>query len=106
MNKINSMRKITVTNAISDYLGLRHSAKELFEYIESLPESEIYVDFTNTVFISRSFAHEYLRQKRISKKHVKTINVPKKIDKMFSVVKSSKKDSDRLNINNIKAISI
>jgi hypothetical protein len=99
------MRIVDITNIISDYLGLRYSAKQLFDYLKPLPESELTIDFTDVVFISRSFAHEYLTQKEKSKKHINEINVPKEINKMFQVVERFSQKR-RLNTDIITAISI
>jgi len=102
---MNSIRTVAVTKALSNYLGLRHSAKEFFIYVDSLPEPEVHVDFDKAVFISRSFAHEYIKQEQNSPKRIKKVNVPINIEKMFDVVKNSKKEN-KLDLTSIKAISI
>jgi hypothetical protein len=50
----------------------RESAREIFTYLKTLPESEIILDFANVAFASRSFFDE-LYSLKIEAKSLKTI---------------------------------
>jgi len=84
------MYKISIAESISPRLGYRSSVAELFKSIEHIPNAGIEIDFKNTQYISRSFAHEYLKQKKSTKKDIKEINIPQGIAKMFQIVVNSK----------------
>jgi hypothetical protein len=60
--------KINITKYSSPRLGFRSAAAELFTSLESIKANTIEIDFKNTKFISRSFAHEYLILKKNQKK--------------------------------------
>jgi len=102
VDKINN-RRIFITEEISESLGLRYSAKQFFKHIESIPADSITVDFVDTKFISRSFAHEYLSRKKSSHKRIIEVNTPENINKMFRVVENSNNKRSR-NPKRIKAV--
>ncbi len=55
--------------------------------LENLLNKEIILDFKKIEFISRSAAHEYLKQKSISSKEIKEINLSSNVLAMFLLVK-------------------
>ena len=71
---------------ISSDLFLRDSADRLFDYVEKLKEKEISLNFKDTEFMNRSFAHQYLMRKKTSKKNVKEANVPLTVKQMLDFV--------------------
>jgi hypothetical protein len=85
----NSEHTISIAEFISQRLGFRSSAEEFFNSIESIPVNKLKVDFKGTKSISRSFAHEYLLQKKESEKQIVDCNVPKNIQKMFYIVNNT-----------------
>ena len=64
------------------------------------------IDFKNFRSISRSFAHEYLSQKRMLKKAIIEINIPPNVQKMFNVVEQPKERVEILNLRSITAVSM
>lgn len=86
--KVDKSEHIAIKEAISEYLGFRHSAAQFFEFLDSLSEENVIVDFENVILVSRSFAHEYKKRKNEIDKNVIEINVPENIDKMFSIVQT------------------
>ena len=98
--------EISIRDAVSEYLGFRYSAKQFFNYVNSLPESHIIIDFKDVLFMSRSFAHEYLKRKRDSEKRITEINVPENVVKMFSVVERSRNKSRKVKLEEIRAVAI
>lgn len=75
---------------VSYNLAFRQSANDLFDYINSLKESSIKLDFSDVNTISGSFAHQYMIHKRDSKKQISESNMASQIKKMFDVVRSRK----------------
>lgn len=84
------MYKISIAESISPRLGFRSSVAELFNSIESIPSTEVEIDFKDTKYISRSFAHEYLKRKHTTTKEIQEKNIPLNIKKMFQIVTTSK----------------
>ena len=78
--------KIKISEKIHPNLGMNQAAEELFEEINQNNENEIIIDFSDVVFMSRSFTQEYLFQKLTSNKKIVELNVSENIQKMFNVV--------------------
>ena len=91
---------------ISVDLALRDSAREFFEFLESLPSEEVVLDFKDVLSISRSFAHEFVDRKRSSAKKIREINVPQNVRKMFAVVEEPRKKQHIFNTRVIRAVSL
>ena len=81
-----STTKILIKEHISVDLALRNSAAAFFEYLDTLPEQEIIINFVGVKSISRSFAHEYITRKNQSKKTIIETNISENVKKMFQVV--------------------
>jgi hypothetical protein len=86
----NTENKIYIADCISPRLGFRSSAEEFFNSLETVHSPDLIIDFSGTKLISRSFAHEYLCQKKRINKHITEENVPANISKMFFIVDNSK----------------
>ncbi len=84
---------LNLKDLLSPDLAFRNTAKSLLDYIASLPEENIIIDFTGIRSITRSFAQEYIIRKKEIEKNIIEINVPRSIDKMFCVVSSFSKKS-------------
>ncbi len=84
------MYKLNIAESISSRLGFRSSAAEFFKLIETVPCNGVEIDFKDTKFISRSFAHEYLQRKNAATKEIEEKNVPQNIKQMFQIVVNSK----------------
>ena len=90
MTTSNSGKAVYLADHISQNLAFRHSADDLFSYINSLEESGIIVDFSEIKSIASSFAHQYITNKKVTKKAIIEIN--KSIDaiQMFELVERRK----------------
>ncbi|MFQ5406359.1 MAG: hypothetical protein ACE5DI_04345 [Candidatus Micrarchaeia archaeon] len=100
------MTKISVAKNVSPDLALRASANRFFDYLESLPENQLVVDFQQVQTISRSFAHQYLLRKKKSPKRVSETNVPESVEKMFEVVQASSSKRKIIDLTAIRVITI
>jgi len=98
--------KLMIKEQISVDLALRDSADTFFDYVESIPQREIVIDFNHVKSISRSFAHEYLTRKNHSKKNVTEINVPDNVKKMFYVVEQPAEKTLIFDLRKIKSITL
>lgn len=87
--------KISIQQRISKNLGMNSSARNLFEEINNSPANVIEIDFSDVIFMSRSFTQEYLSQKYYTDKEIIEENVPNDIELMFDIVK---KDFEKINV--------
>lgn len=99
-------KKIEITKVLSPRLGFRDSAKDLFHMINQLPADTIEIDFTDVKFMSRSFAHEYIQQKKKSRKTILESNISENVRAMFQAVKKSIRNPHKLRVKPSKIITL
>jgi hypothetical protein len=75
----------------SSNLAFRHSADDLFEYINSLSTQQVVIDFSGIKSITRSFAHQYIVNKIKSDKQIAECEIPLKIKPMFELVERQRR---------------
>lgn len=101
---------LVLRDLLSPDLAFRNTAKSFFNYIASLPEESITIDFEGIRSITRSFAQEYIIRKKemhaCVQKNIIEINIPTNIDKMFCVVTSFSKKSPMLHSDRKRSISL
>lgn len=90
MQVTESRSYVNIAKAVSPVLGIRLTATQFFKNFESKNDNKIEIDFKDVEFISRSFAHEYLKQKQISSKKIQEINIPPNVKQMIEIVQRSK----------------
>jgi len=100
MTTSNKVKIIDIAETISNNLAFRQSVNDLFKHIKKMEESTIKIDFSDATFMSNSFAHQYLLNKRKSKKHISELNTPQNIRQMFDLVEKRKTKPKK--ISNIK----
>ena len=76
---------------VSKNIVLRSSADILFDYINSLKEPSVTIDFSEIPFISAPFTHQYLANKRAAKKSIDEINRASDVIQMFEVIERRKR---------------
>lgn len=81
--------EIKIEKLIHPNLGMNSSARNLFKELNASPAENIKIDFSDVVFMSRSFTQEYIYQKNKTKKNIEEVNVPNKIKPMFKIVKNN-----------------
>ncbi len=86
---VSSNRKKMIAQMLSPDLAFRHNTKNLLEDLESYPEDDIVLDFSDVRTITRSFAHEYLSRGAETSKTIIEICVPSNVKKMFQVVENA-----------------
>ncbi len=84
---------LKICELINPNLGMNSSAKHLFDFINNSTFTIFTIDFHGVDFMGRSFAQEYLSQKKHTKKIVTEINEPENVWRMFDVVE---KDFERI----------
>lgn len=87
---ISNKRVINLSVQISKDLAFRYNAVKLFEELDKIDGPEVTFDFSGVESISRSFAHQYLIDKKLSRKKISEINKTVNIDRMFRIVENSK----------------
>ena len=97
---------ISVKEKISANLALRRSVEDFYDYLSSLSNEEIIIDFAEIKSISRSFAHEYIIRKKDFPKKINEINIPENVRRMFKVVSEPSPKKPVFNVKSIKAILI
>jgi len=105
MNIFNK-KTLHVKNVISEHLVFRDSVSDLFHYIEKSKKTPVVLDFSHVKSISRSFAQEYLEQKKKHSLSLDEKNMSPEIKKMFAAIKKHQKKSIPLSFDDDKEISI
>lgn len=82
---------INIRDCIDKNLSLRVYADDFYNYIESLDQSNLVVDFNGVTTVSRSFAQQFLDLMEKCRKCVVIINQSEEIETIFKVVKSPRK---------------
>jgi 23S rRNA pseudoU1915 N3-methylase RlmH len=80
-----SVKEVKLEQEFYKKLGMRSSAEEIFEKINN-SDSKIIMDFDNIEFMSRSFAQEYVYQKRISDVEIEEKNMSGIVKEMYNIV--------------------
>lgn len=80
---VKQMKTISICKLFSSDLALRDSANLLFEQIAK--HKEVVIDFAGVRSMTRSFAHQYVTNKKMSDAYVKEINVSEDVKQMFEL---------------------
>ena len=106
MSMSSQAKEIRIGECVSYDLALRASASDLLEHINKMTEDDIIVDFSDVRSITRSFAHEYMTKKAVSKKNIKDISVPENVRKMFIAVNSSGEKTKVLDFSKVQVFPL
>lgn len=77
-------RKVDLEKTFAKKLGMRSTAKRLFDDLNK-ESSDVTLNFENIRFISRSFAQEYVCQKRMSKLNINEENMSEFVKNILTV---------------------
>ncbi len=89
-----SSKKIIVKNAIAKDLVTRNAARDLFIYLKKIDKKMIVLDFSGVIFMSRSFADEYITQRsNVKARRVEEINMPDAVTRMLDIVSEARTTS-------------
>jgi hypothetical protein len=97
----NEQATVEVAEVSSPDLTIRGTAKEFCQGIESLKAHAIRVDFSSIKSITKSFAQEYLRYKKESKKDIEETNIPSNVRKMFIVIEHPRPKRKMIDLDNL-----
>lgn len=81
-----SSKKILVRTSVARDLVTRNAATEFFKKLKKIKSDNIVLDFTGVIFMSRSFADEYITQKNTFKTDINEINMPDTVGKTLDAV--------------------
>ena len=81
---------IKIGKKIHPNLGMNLAAKELFEYINNSGDMNYIIDFSDVIFMSRTFCQEYLYQKFKTNKIIDSLSV---FEKCLQLLKKILKDN-------------
>ena len=84
---------IKLKEEIHANLGMRSSAKKLFENLDN-GNSKIVMDFDNIEFMSQSFAQEYVYRKKNTDIEIIEINMNNHVKKMFEIIYERLKEAE------------
>ena len=88
---------IKLKDKIHTNLGMRTSAKKLFENLDT-DNSRIAMDFEGVEFMSQSFAQEYISQKLDCDIEIIEINMNEHVKKMFEIIYERLKEAEKKRI--------
>ncbi len=97
---------IRIAEKLSSDLALRNVADSFFDWLESLQNNKLTIDFSGVRSISRSFAHQYVLRKKSTRKIINEINVPNNVSKMLRIVENPSQKSDILNLDSIQVLTV
>jgi hypothetical protein len=78
------VKTIKLHNSLGRIVMTRNAIVDLFDSFT--PDSSVLLDFKNVEFISRSAAHEYIKQKVSFGSELKEVNMSKNVKAMFLLV--------------------
>lgn len=82
--------RVSIKTVIGQHLALRYSADKLFDYIDSLKNADIIIDFNGVHTTSRSFMQQFLYRLQKSDIPITCINEAENIKKMRDIVTTPK----------------
>lgn len=85
--------KVSELLGMSD-LALRSWADELFKLLPEKKEPILILDFSGVEFVSRSFAHEYLKEKRAILIPIQEKNMNSTVKQMFKLASQKPKKNE------------
>ncbi|MEM0136486.1 MAG: hypothetical protein QXU18_14870 [Thermoplasmatales archaeon] len=85
--------KVSVLLGMRD-LALRSWADELFKLLMAKKDSQIVLDFSDIEFMSRSFAHEYLKERLIFPVPIIEKNIAPAVKQMLDLASQIPKKKD------------
>lgn len=91
MRPLANKKRMYVKDIIGQHLALRHLADKLFDYIDSLKDTDVIIDFYGVHTTSRSFMQQFLYRLKNSDSYITCINESENIKKMADIVSSPKK---------------
>ncbi len=106
MNTQNETITIRIDRTVSPDLALRCTAKEFCEKLETMESSAITIDFRDVKSITRSFAQEYLKYKRKSRKNIEEMNVPDNVVKMFKAIRNTRSRKQIVDMDSLSVIHV
>jgi len=81
-----TMKRISLFKEFGKNVVTRTSVQVLFDKVTRYKSTSLIMDFSDVEFISRSCVHEYLKQKKKSKKHITEEHVPDVVKQMMKIV--------------------
>ncbi len=99
-----SSKKILVRTSVAKDLVTRNAAIEFFKKLRKIRSNNIVLDFAGVVFMSRSFADEYIAQKNSLKLELHEINMPDSVEKTLDAV--SQVRTTRIEVPRLRAESL
>jgi hypothetical protein len=97
MTMLKNEKVVCLAEYISQNLAFRDSADDLFNYINSLKKSSIVLDFSEIKSMSSSFAHQYVTNKKVTKKDITETNKSLNVIKMLELVERRNSKSREMN---------
>jgi anti-anti-sigma regulatory factor len=89
----NDMKKIRLSKDFGSLIITRNAIINLFDSFANLSEEKLILDFRGIEFISRSAAHEYVKQKSMCDKEIREVNISQNVKAMFLLVTRQMKKS-------------
>lgn len=89
LNRNSKSKSIVVKELFGTTVNTRQAVQELAKHVPQKASKKVVVDFDKVEFVSRSFAHEFLR---FQKKYpdVEVLNLSRNVKKMFNTVRESR----------------
>ena len=86
--------EVKIKDSLNSSLEMNSAASSFFDYINNFSEDVIKINFADVIFISRSFAQEYIHQKIKTKKIIEEFNLSEDVAPILEIVENSFKNAE------------
>ncbi len=78
---------VVIKDKINSSLEMNSAAVEFLEEVDKIDDSNIIIDFTGVIFVSRSFAQSYFSTKTKLNKNISETNISEGVKPLMDMIK-------------------
>lgn len=78
---------VVIKDKINSSLEMNSAAVEFLEEVNKIDDSDIVIDFTGVIFVSRSFAQSYFSTKNKLHKNISETNISEGVKPLMDMIK-------------------
>lgn len=78
---------VVIKDKINSSLEMNSAAVEFLEEVDKIDDSDIVIDFTGVIFVSRSFAQSYFSTKTKLSKNISETNISEGVKPLMDMIK-------------------
>ena len=78
---------VVIKDKINSSLEMNSAAVEFLEEVDKIDDSDVSIDFSGVVFVSRSFAQSYFTKKNKLNKNIDEVNISEGVKPLMDMIK-------------------